>query len=380
MRRAALVAIAVLAGCVTPASSFQCDLPEDCTVGGFCESTGYCSFPDPSCDSGRRYGDASGDLSNQCVPFNGDAVCGDGVVEAPEECEDGDQDDTDGCARCRRARCGDGFRRTGVEDCDDGNQNDEDACNSACLSCDADETVVSPNDKHCYMRFDTPLQWGSANADCIARGGHLVTINSGGENSMVMGIEQNGPYWIGFYRSPFGPMQLFWEDDELVAGYTNYVPGEPDGQICGEMDQASGAWSDADCGPFQPYVCERDQWSIDATTQHAYLHVGGFADETFAGATSYCTTRGGHLVTINSDVEKALVDAITSASAWIGADDTATEGTFEWVTGEPFDIIAWQGAQPDGGTGSNCVSLHADNLWYDEPCSYAIGFICEIEP
>lgn len=52
--------------------AFFCDTPEDCTSedgGGACESTGYCSFPDPECDTGRRYGDlAPSGLAGTCVP------------------------------------------------------------------------------------------------------------------------------------------------------------------------------------------------------------------------------------------------------------------------------------------------------------------------
>ena len=39
-----------------------------------------------------------------------------GVLEASEECDDNDADDTDGClSNCRLATCGDGFVRAGVE-------------------------------------------------------------------------------------------------------------------------------------------------------------------------------------------------------------------------------------------------------------------------
>lgn len=56
--------------------AFHCERDEQCTGGGTCESNGLCSFPDGSCDSGRRYGDLSGDLSKVCV---GDAT----PIDAP---------------------------------------------------------------------------------------------------------------------------------------------------------------------------------------------------------------------------------------------------------------------------------------------------------
>ncbi|MDE0883481.1 MAG: DUF4215 domain-containing protein, partial [Myxococcota bacterium] len=59
--------------------------------------------------------------------------CGDGIV-GPEECDDGNQVDTDACLNgCRAARCGDNVIQAGVEDCDDGNNIDGDACSATCV-------------------------------------------------------------------------------------------------------------------------------------------------------------------------------------------------------------------------------------------------------
>ena len=58
------LALSVLAclGCVSPKQSFQCTGNTSCRQGGetgMCEATGYCTFDDSFCSSGRRYGDAS---------------------------------------------------------------------------------------------------------------------------------------------------------------------------------------------------------------------------------------------------------------------------------------------------------------------------------
>ena len=76
------VCLVLLAGCVTPANTFVCDLAADCP-GGTCEADGFCSFPDATCPSGSRYGDGSGELSQQCTAVT--AVCGDGEVTGDEE-------------------------------------------------------------------------------------------------------------------------------------------------------------------------------------------------------------------------------------------------------------------------------------------------------
>jgi cysteine-rich repeat protein len=60
-------------------------------------------------------------------------VCGNGVEETGEECDDGNEDNIDACTTaCLDARCGDGFSWEGVEECDDGNTNDADACRNDC--------------------------------------------------------------------------------------------------------------------------------------------------------------------------------------------------------------------------------------------------------
>lgn len=79
--------------------------------------------PGELCDDGNT-NDADG-CTNRCGP----ATCGDGVVQPGEECDDGNRDDTDGClASCAKARCGDGKVQAGVEACDDGNTLDTDGC------------------------------------------------------------------------------------------------------------------------------------------------------------------------------------------------------------------------------------------------------------
>jgi cysteine-rich repeat protein len=61
------------------------------------------------------------------------ARCGDSKTwTGMEECDDGNAEDGDACARCKPARCGDGFVRAGVEACDDGNANDADGCSNHC--------------------------------------------------------------------------------------------------------------------------------------------------------------------------------------------------------------------------------------------------------
>jgi len=81
-----------------------------------------CSSPlDDDCDG----------LVNEEGP---DCQCGDGVVSAPEECDDGNADSTDACTvQCKLPACGDGVLQPGAgEACDDGNLTPADDCTNLC--------------------------------------------------------------------------------------------------------------------------------------------------------------------------------------------------------------------------------------------------------
>jgi len=90
-----------------------------------CGGSIYTFAPD-QCGNGRRF---------RCS-------CGDGNVDPSEECDDGNDNNLDGCLKsCSLARCGDLLVRAditdpnaeGYEECDDGNGNELDACRSDCL-------------------------------------------------------------------------------------------------------------------------------------------------------------------------------------------------------------------------------------------------------
>jgi cysteine-rich repeat protein len=74
------------------------------------------------------------DTENNCVEVNGQCrpdQCGTGVQGDGdyEDCDDGNEDETDGCRNnCLVAFCGDGVVQAGEEQCDDMNTDDTDSC------------------------------------------------------------------------------------------------------------------------------------------------------------------------------------------------------------------------------------------------------------
>src|SRR3989442_14828187 len=84
-------------------------------------------------------------------------TCGNGAVEPPEVCDDGNLVDGDGCdSNCTPTGCGNGIVTTG-EECDDGNTESGDCCSATCVNenlppdCSAAEASVAelwpPNHK-----------------------------------------------------------------------------------------------------------------------------------------------------------------------------------------------------------------------------------------
>lgn len=101
---------------------------------------GIVSPPNEQCDDSNEVDDDA--CSNSCRS----AVCGDNIQQSSEECDD-NSIDTDTCAQCKAARCGDGFLWTDdlpagqdAEQCDDGN----DVADDGCTSCKIDAVACDP--------------------------------------------------------------------------------------------------------------------------------------------------------------------------------------------------------------------------------------------
>ena len=104
------------------------------------------------CDDGNQV-DGDG-CDHNCTPTG----CGNGVVTAGEECDDGNLVDGDGCDHnCTPTGCGNGVVTTG-EQCDDGNLLDGDGCDANCVAtmCHPGSSRVIPG--YCNSRPNDCVQ------------------------------------------------------------------------------------------------------------------------------------------------------------------------------------------------------------------------------
>jgi cysteine-rich repeat protein len=108
--------------------------------------------PDPVCGDGIVNGNEPCDDGNQ---VNNDActnactlpVCGDSIVNGNEACDDGNQINDDACTNaCALPGCGDGIVN-GDEACDDGNQVNNDACSNVCTLPVCGDSIVNGSEE-----------------------------------------------------------------------------------------------------------------------------------------------------------------------------------------------------------------------------------------
>lgn len=103
-------------------------------------------------------------------------ICGNGVVEGDEECDDGDIDDSDSCTSvCTLAVCGDGWTQN-AETCDDGNLDNEDSCTNACLKAACGDGLVQDGEACDYG----DLEPGDA-CDATCASTKIISLAVGGE-------------------------------------------------------------------------------------------------------------------------------------------------------------------------------------------------------
>jgi cysteine-rich repeat protein len=95
------------------------------------------------------------------------AKCGNGQLDAGEDCDDGNRDDNDACTnKCKVAQCGDGSVETGVEECDDGNRDENDGCTIDCKLARCGDGIVETGVEECDDGDANGTPGDPCQADC----------------------------------------------------------------------------------------------------------------------------------------------------------------------------------------------------------------------
>lgn len=122
-----------------------------------------------------------------------------------------------------------------------------------------------------------------------------------------------------------------------------------------------------------PLHADPVEWAIEAGGNGHYYELvtppGGitWTDAKTAAEEREFQGSGGHLVAITSREEHDFLAAnFPLWAAWIGLSDARSEGTFEWVTGEPLGYTRWGSNEPNDSGDEDYVSYTAqDDRWND---------------
>ncbi len=273
-------------------TSFACETSAQCS-GGSCEATGYCSFEDGTCASGRRYGQRADPIyAGKCVDdqataatsSSGGAVAADDAgttTTAAGDDSSGPQGETaalsTGEADSTTAALGttglaessssggssESSSTTGAVEICDGIDNDGDGLiDEASESNDnCDGCALGELDDATYFVCGPLATWEEARAICQSKGAELASIPSQAHNDFVTSMSDTDiSHWLGAVLQD----EWEWLDGSLMS-YENWHAGGPDGSppgaSCSRLTRVTppylaGEWDDVICdGNDKRFVC-----------------------------------------------------------------------------------------------------------------------------
>jgi cysteine-rich repeat protein len=321
-----------------------------------------------------------------CIPWSSlyETVCGDHHVDADEECDDGNKDDTDSClSTCKWARCGDGFVRRSVEECDPAANDAGSGCSDTCLACSGPASWLETGSGHCFTYHSDKQTVVAAGAICAEASSSLLTFPKYEDPGRVYdGFLANHPdtIWLGLYRNKAG--YFVWTttgETPRLYGTQLRTSVSPADCVTQSPPLNATSWQAVLCTDTAAYVCEKAPVALRPVDNHAYRV---FYDRlNWQEAMNTCIALGGHLVTIHDAEEETFVALLARVDFWIGASDVAEFGKFVWVTGEPFEFSDFSPLDGNGDGTNHCTIMNAldYNRWYDRRCSDKNAFVCEYD-
>jgi hypothetical protein len=243
MRIAIAIALAASSGCMKPAT-FACTSDTECTRGdetGTCEAVGRCSFPDPSCPTGARFGALSGMYANECVgaPSNGADVTE--PIDAPVSPHDSHMADATFDAEPIDAAAIDAAQLDAAQSCPAG-------------------YVALPGltTTHRYRLLATAAGWTNQRAICGAEpaNAYLAIPNDAAELHALLALSA-ADTWVGI--SDAATEGVYVDVHGEAATFLPWAPGEPDNngnQDCVRALVAMSTVETNQCGMAAVAICE----------------------------------------------------------------------------------------------------------------------------
>ena len=257
--------------------------------------------------------------------------------------------------------------------------------------------TLNPATGHVCALTKAGTTWTQGEADAVAAGGHLVTINDAAENTWVSdtfrAYHDSGGAWIGF-NDVATEGTWVWSSGQ-AASYTHWAGGQPDdsdatygGEDHGKIyGSSTGDWGDNNEQRFSWKAIYEGSapaaWTYNPNTNRYYTTI---APNYWEDAQAYATSIGSHIVTVNDDLENAYVLAQFASQGspylWIGIKNQATPATGPWQwaegggAGGTFtkgtggdSYTNWAGVEPNGDGPYTMMYVSGTNVgkWNDVP-------------
>ena len=170
----------------------------------------------------------------------------------------------------------------------------------------------------CYGLMTIPKTWWSAEDDCVSQGGHLASITSDSENSVVYDLRGNLTsqfldIWIGL-SDTVRENKFRWIDDDTVS-YTMWDNGEPNNRPfqgdCVRM-VSSGKWSDTPCWRHRQYVCETSSQPASPPIHSATIAATTSSATTSATTPAHLGTTSAHPATTSPSTPASTTSGKTN--------------------------------------------------------------------
>ena len=184
-----------------------------------------------------------------------------------------------------------------------------------------------------------------------------------------------------------------WVRLELLKSETCFSYGE-ERRCC----QTCGAVENAPVSPYAHELVKDEETQLHTCSLCNGVVFAGHLYIVFEGeyhwfdAYELCEEMGGHLATITSEREQAVITELmsletrTMSSYWIGG-IRLTDG-FHWITGEPFEYTNWKSGQPNFARENQyfirvetslLAAVEEPGRWNDDDYQYKYGFVCEFK-
>ena len=249
-----------------------------------------------------------------------------------------------------------------------------------------------------YTIVDGP-SWKEAQQHSASYGGHLAVISSAAENNIVLSLAQQvgNEVHIG-YTDEVNEGLWVWVKDEGTT-FENWGPQDPNNSWNGAGEDfailrpyggtygSGGNFDSFEEGSWNDISNSNTVWDAGnrvGVAEIPFIRRGDSAyviveAPTWEEAEANAVALGGHLVTINDAEENEWLHLAFEIAGddhsqflWTGLSDTASEGDWEWSSGEPVSYLNWginEGlSEPNGGIGSPYMHLGRYPLmWNDAP-------------